>query len=48
MTDNVANLFWPRVMAVKAGLMGLAEGPNGPDWIAASLCDGEDEKGPFT
>ena len=42
MTDNVANLFWPKVMQVKAGLMEV--GPNGQDWIVASLCDGEDEK----
>ena len=50
MTDNVANVFWPKVMQVKAGLLAVAggggreSGRRAADWVAASLCDGEDEK----
>ena len=44
LTDNVANLFWPRLIKVKAGLMEQKDLKKSTMWIRASLCDGEDEK----
>ena len=43
-TDNVANLFWPQLMQVKEGLLGVTSLDSSSLWIGASLCDGEDEK----
>ena len=43
--DNVANLFWPKLMEIKALLAKLspAERSQALLFIKASLCDGEDE-----
>ena len=43
--DNVANLFWPKLMEIKALLAKLspAERSKALLFIKASLCDGEDE-----
>ena len=45
-TDNIANVFWPRIMEVKEALMNIQEQELDiqTNWISASLCDGEDEK----
>jgi len=42
--DNVANVFWPKLMGVKAEMMEFKDMDESTMWIIASLCDGEDEK----
>ena len=43
--DNVANLFWPKLMLIKKSLMNAMKEETldkTAEWISASLCDGED------